>query len=262
MQAEIFRGPDLTRLLEEARQALGDDVVIVSVRGPAETGRSGYEVMAAPAALAEEAGEQLRQERGVYVVALIGPPGAGKTTTAVKLALHSAGFAGRSVGLLTLDTYRAAAVEQLQVFAEIVGLPLEVAYDAAGVSQAMHRLSDCDVVIVDTPGRGLRGVLDLDWQASLAALQADEVHLVIPASMRADVAVAMRDALRRCRPTHALLTMLNEVPGRAGVTELAEALALPARWLSDGPGVPDDLAAARPAAVRRQARTVNAVSRP
>jgi flagellar biosynthesis protein FlhF len=236
MLADLFRGPSLPRLLEEVRAVLGEDAIIVATRAPAQTDGVNYEIDATTGAL--EAAAAAARAR---VIALVGPPGGGKTSTAVKLALHPDAFGTRRVGLLTLDTYRAAAVEQLEAFAGIAELPLEVAFDAADATRALARLADCDVIVVDTPGRGARGGADPDWHASLAAVHADEVHLVIPATVRGEVALAAREANRRCGVTHALLTMLDEVPARASVAELCALLALPVRWTSAGPTVPDDL---------------------
>jgi flagellar biosynthesis protein FlhF len=223
---------------------MGEDVVILTTRGPAETDGRNYEVVAAPPGWNYTPVPALRH---AAVVALIGPPGAGKTTTAVKLALSPAGFAGQRVGLLTLDTYRAGALEQLQLFADIAGLPLEVAWDAAEAGSALQRLDHCDVILVDTPGRGLRGATDLEWLAALAAVRADETHLVLPACMRSDAITAMREAHRRCAPTHALLTMVDALPPAAGVAEARAAAALPVRWLTHGPNVPADITVAPPA---------------
>jgi flagellar biosynthesis protein FlhF len=189
-----------------------------------------------------------RGRSGPFVIALVGPTGAGKTTTAAKLAVHPDAFGGRRVGLLTLDTYRVGALEQITTYADVARLPLEVVYDAREATGALGRLLDCDVVIVDTPGRGPRDRAAAgEWRALLAAIAPDEVHLVLPAALRADVAAATRDAFASCGTTHLLLAKLDEVPGERGVAELAAELALPGRWVTDGQDVPTDL---RPAAQR------------
>lgn len=244
MTPETYRGTSLPPLLTAIRHAHGEDALIMSLRGPSETDGAGYEVIAAPANWQPPV-ERVRpvpgQKKGRYTVVLVGPPGSGKTTTTVKLALHGLAFGGRKVGLLTLDTYRVGAVEQLQVFADISGLPLEVAYDAGDVQRAIAALVDCDVVIVDTPGRGMSGRSDLEWHACLAAVNADEVNLVVPAGLRPDVARAVRRAHDRFHPTHAIFTMLDELPDRSGVAELRSAVGLPVQWYTDGPSVPVDL---------------------
>ena len=157
--------------------------------------------------------------------------------------------------MVTLDTYRAGAVAQLETYAEVARLPLEVAYDAADVRGALARLAHCDVVIVDTPGRGPRtSDDDAPWRALLAALAPDEVHLVIPATRRTELAEGLRDRLdallvAESDPrgvTHALLTKLDEVPDDDGVAALAAQLDLPVRWVAEGQDIPADLAAGAP----------------
>lgn len=275
MRFESFHGTDLRRVFDEARQALGDDAIIVRSHIGRDAGRTRVEVIAARAADVDRLRAQLTPEPpvlqkslggrgrfGPYVIALVGPTGAGKTTTAAKLALHPQAFGEKRVGLLTLDTFRVGAIEQMQAFADIAELALEVVYDEREAIGALKRLDDCDIVIVDTPGRGPRAHDDsARWQALLKPLSPDEVHLVIPATIRTDVAVSLREVYARCAPTHVLISKADEAPEDGGLAALAASLDLPSRWMTDGQGIPDDLHSARrilttlgsgtPAAVRR-----------
>jgi flagellar biosynthesis protein FlhF len=273
-----FRGREFAIVAAQARGALGDDAVILGTRTVRTPGETLVEVIAASAydlqrfesritpgpierraSSVEGDANPLGAQRSALgarplVIALVGPTGAGKTTSAVKLSLNDAAFGGRRVGLVTLDTYRAGAVAQLETYAEVARLPMEVVYDAADVPGAIARLARCDVVVVDTPGRGPRtGDDDAPWRALLAALSPDEVHLVIPATMRPDLAEGLRDRLDVLLAetaqegaigavTHALLTKLDEVPDEDGVPDLAARLGLPVRWVGDGQEIPADLA--------------------
>jgi flagellar biosynthesis protein FlhF len=267
MRLETFRGPDLASVSAQARLALGDDVMIVHTRRVRSVGGSQIEVTAAPADEVERFTRRLTpgplptRSRAAgsrpSVLALVGPTGAGKTTTVAKLAVHPQAMGTHRVGLLTLDTFRAGALEQLGMYAEVAGIALEIAYDAADVSAAMERLQGCDTIIVDTPGRSPRAdrrrgddaTRAMHWRTLFDFIAPDEVHLALPATVRPDIAVGVRDAFDAdgdVPVTHLLLTKLDEVPGEAGVADLAAALSLPARWVADGQEIPADLAAGAP----------------
>jgi flagellar biosynthesis protein FlhF len=258
MRFESFRGTDLRRVFDEAREMLGDDAIIVRSELKRDGGHTRVEVIAARSADIEQLRDRLsppapilqktiggRGRFGPHVVALVGPTGAGKTTTAAKLALHPDAFGLNRVGLLTLDTFRVGAIEQMQAFAEIAELELEVVYDEREAIGALKRLDHCDVVIVDTPGRGPRSRDDsARWQSLLKPLSPDEVHLVVPATIRTDIAMSLRDVYTACAPTHVIISKADEAPEDGGLAALAAALDLPSRWMTDGQGIPDDLSAA------------------
>ncbi|MDZ7630603.1 MAG: hypothetical protein U5K74_04380 [Gemmatimonadaceae bacterium] len=91
------------------------------------------------------------------MIALVGPTGAGKTTTIAKLAANVHAFGTWRVGMITLDTFRVAGLEQIATYAEITGCPLEVAYDSEDAARAIAQLTSVDVILVDTPGRQSEG---------------------------------------------------------------------------------------------------------
>src|SRR5207302_10818930 len=97
----------------------------------------------------------------VKVVALIGPTGVGKTTTIAKLAAQFALTEKRKVGLLTMDTYRIAAVEQLKMYSQIIDIPIRVAYSAADIKPALEELADRDLVLIDTAGRSQKNSMQV-----------------------------------------------------------------------------------------------------
>jgi flagellar biosynthesis protein FlhF len=263
MPLERFAGTDFSALMASARAALGDDAVIVSVRRTEGPGKRAFELIAADPETARHAQGFTAPRPGAnamrplararigrpLVVALVGPTGAGKTTTLAKLANHPQVFGGWPAGLLCLDTYRVGAIEQLRMYAELSGLPLEVAYDANEVPVCLGRMADCEVVLVDTAGRGPRQSSEV--AALLAPLRGYgplEVHLVLPAGLRPDVARRFVVHHRPLGVTHLIVTKLDECPEDGSVFALADTLGLGMRWACDGQEVPRDL---HPANTRR-----------
>ena len=262
MGPERFRGADLSGVSERARRTLGDDVMILHTRVVRDGGVPMVEVLAAPASMVDRMRARLeprpfrpgmRSADGApYRIALVGPTGAGKTTTAAKLAVRRGMFGAARPGLITIDTYRVGGMEQLSTYAELASVPFEVVYDASDVPAAMKRLASCDVIIIDTPGRSPASAeLTERWRALLDTIAPDETHLVLPASLRPDLALEVGRAYRSTRAhrgaTHLLLSKLDEVPRETGIADLAASLDMPARWITDGQDVPADL---KPGAAR------------
>lgn len=252
---ERFLGADLSNVADRARRSFGDDVMILHTRMVRDGGVPMVEVMAASATSLERVRSRIeaapfpsfKKPNGrPYCIALVGPTGAGKTTTAAKLAVKKGAFGAARVGLITIDTYRVGGMEQLNTYADLADVPFEVVYDVSEVDATLKRLSACDVVIIDTPGRSpAASELTERWRSLLDAFQPDEVHLVVPATLRADLALHTARAYGTTREhrgaTHVLLTKLDEVPRETGIADLAMSLELPTRWIADGQDVPTDL---------------------
>lgn len=188
------------------------------------------------------------------VVALVGPTGVGKTTTVAKLAANFKLAHGLKAGLVTVDTYRIAAVEQLRTYAEIIDLPLAVANTPGEMARAMDQLGDVDLVLIDTAGRSPRDEVKIRELADfLHAAQPDEVHLVLAAvsgerSLRAAV-----DRFAVARADRLILTKLDEADGLGGVLGVLGQANRPVSYLTTGQAVPDDI---EPAQRGRLARLI------
>jgi flagellar biosynthesis protein FlhF len=176
------------------------------------------------------------------VVALVGPTGVGKTTTLAKLAANYRLREGARVGLVTVDTYRTAAVEQLRTYAEIIDLPMEVVSTPDEMRQAVTKLAALDLVLIDTAGRSPRDADRIEeLRTLLDAASPDETHLVTTVT---GTARGMRDALERfapVRPTSLLLTKLDEAPSLGHAAAPVVDSGLPISYLTDGQSVPEDI---------------------
>jgi flagellar biosynthesis protein FlhF len=175
-------------------------------------------------------------------VALVGPPGGGKTTTIAKLAAHFKLRARKRVALVSLDTHRPGTHDQTKRYAELIGVPATSAQTVSGIREAMRRLPETDLVLIDTPGVSWR---DRGRFARLAALlrsvKPDEVHLTLPASLSARV---QEQAARTFAPlgvSRLVLTRLDEAIGLGAVLNVIDRLSIGVSYLADGQRVPTDL---------------------
>jgi flagellar biosynthesis protein FlhF len=176
------------------------------------------------------------------IVALVGPTGVGKTTTIAKLA---AGFrlqARRSVALITIDTFRIAAVQQIQAYADIMDLPMEVVQNPEEMGPALDRLGNVDLVLIDTAGRSPRSDARIEQlRTILRAAQPDETHLVLSATSSRETIHSILDGFAAVRPTAAILTKLDETSQLAGTFAGLDGREIPISYMTTGQQVPDDI---------------------
>ncbi len=181
------------------------------------------------------------------LVALVGPTGVGKTTTIAKLAARQALFAGQRVALVTLDTYRIAAAEQLRTYAEIMGLPVSVCFSSDELRAAVAREQGADLILIDTAGRSQRNTEQMrELQESLAALPGLEVHLVVSATTRFNDLMEILERFRPIGYDALVVTKLDETSTYGLLYNAARLSGRPVAYLSTGQNVPDDLEVAQP----------------
>jgi flagellar biosynthesis protein FlhF len=188
------------------------------------------------------------------VIALVGPTGVGKTTTVAKLAANFKLAHGVRVGLITVDTYRIAAVEQLKTYAEIIDLPLAVVNDPGEMPRALDELGPLDIVFIDTAGRSPRDEVKIRELAEfLLQARPDEVHLVLSAVAGQK---SLRSAVERFTVVQfdrLILTKLDEADSLGGVLAVLGLSSRPLSYLTTGQAVPDDI---EPADRKRLARLI------
>ncbi len=182
------------------------------------------------------------------VVALVGPTGAGKTTTLAKLAAHFALRERRRVCLVTIDTFRLGAADQLRSYAQIAGLPCLVASSPSELAAILDRAGSAyDLVLIDTAGRSH---YDEPRMAELAefwaARRPDEVHLVISATSRYSDGLEILDRYREVGFDRLLFTKLDETRRHGLILNLAVVAQRPLSYVTTGQQVPEDIAIARP----------------
>jgi flagellar biosynthesis protein FlhF len=177
------------------------------------------------------------------VMALVGPTGVGKTTTVAKIAARALLESRLRVGLITVDTYRIGASEHLGRYGEIMGLKTQIARDVPSLMAAVTRVSECDLVLIDSAGRS-----DVETIAAqvgmLRAVPDLELHLVLSAASGAREIGAAARRHRELGIQRLIFTKLDEADGPGSILSAIAALPRPLSCATNGQRVPDDLQAA------------------
>ncbi len=186
------------------------------------------------------------------IAMVVGPTGVGKTTTLAKLAGHFGVREGCRLGLITVDTYRVAAVEQLRTYAEIIDLPMRVVADAAEMQEALDAFADCDLVLIDTAGRSPHDDRRLtELKQLIDAVCPDHVYLVLSLASGSNALRAAAERFATVRPTSLVITKLDEATGCGGLLSVARDIGLPISYFTTGQEVPRDIEPANPCRAAR-----------
>lgn len=176
-------------------------------------------------------------------VALVGPPGAGKTATLIKLAVRYGLACRRSVQILSADLLRIGAADQVRTMAAILGIACDLAETPLSLSQKLDepRASN-GLTLIDTPGFSFREMEDASELVEVLASREDvDVHLVLPASMKMSDLSRVVDSYGCFRPSKLIFTRLDETAHYGSIVNLSAATTLPVSFLCSGQLIPDDL---------------------
>lgn len=182
----------------------------------------------------------------VYVFA--GPTGVGKTTTLAKLAAKCVLAEKLNVGLITTDTFRVAAVDQLREYSALLGVEIAVAFSPDELEAQLEAFHDKDVVFIDTPGRSqydTEGIKKI--QKTLSRLKGSICTLLVfPANIRQEDAQALFSSYRVLNPSALIVSKTDEASRCDGITTMLDMSQLPVLYLTDGQKVPEDIHSASP----------------
>ena len=183
-----------------------------------------------------------RERENSRIWAFIGPTGVGKTTTIAKIAAKHTLEHRIKVGLITMDTYRIGAVEQLKTYADILNLPLEVVTSKEEMEQALEKLKDCDLVLIDSTGRSsqMKDQL-LETKENLSVIDQKHNILVMSATTRCMDVKLILDNYKLIGYDSIILTKLDETQCYGSILNVNHYSDKPLCYLTTGQIVPEDI---------------------
>jgi len=176
------------------------------------------------------------------VILVLGPTGVGKTTSIVKLAADFSVKQKKNVGIINTDTYRIGAQEQLQTYADILGIPIQVVYHAHELEKAMENMSDRDIIFVDTAGK--RPGDDQhkeDLLEIVRILKPEDVLLCLSATTSFSSVKEMVDTYGFIDDYRVMITKIDETKYRGSVLNISWYTQKPLAYVTTGQDVPDDI---------------------
>ncbi|MEK7475466.1 MAG: flagellar biosynthesis protein FlhF [Candidatus Coatesbacteria bacterium] len=231
-QVEMDIARSLLRIFDEQLSLLGEDWTRAQPRF--ERFLAGL-IRATP-------GIQLRAGHRPHVAMFIGPTGVGKTTTIAKIASLFSLVEHRKVAIVTADTYRMAATDQMKRYGQILGIPVHVAESAEDMEQAMIRLSGYDLVLVDTAGRSPQHKEHMKQMRDLVeAARPDEIHLVVSLTTKYVDVLQIVARFGIVGVNRVIVTKADETRTYGLILNLSMKFNMEVAYLTNGQQVPDDI---------------------
>lgn len=176
------------------------------------------------------------------VTVLVGPTGVGKTTTIAKLAGKLSLIDKKKVGLITIDTYRIGAVEQLKTYADIMNIPFKVVFSIKDMEKSIIDLDYCDVILVDTTGRSSKNMMQIsELRAFIEKIKEKSVHLVINASTKNKDIETIIKGYTILEYENIIITKLDETSTYGSILTILDKGKKPISFITTGQDVPDDI---------------------
>jgi flagellar biosynthesis protein FlhF len=175
-------------------------------------------------------------------IVLVGPTGVGKTTTIAKLAGRLSLLDKKKVGLITIDTYRIGAVEQLKTYADIMNIPFKVVFSIKEMEKAVEELNNCDVILIDTTGRSSKNSMQIsELRAFIDKVNTDNIHLVISSTTKAKDVESIVEGFKALNYNNVIITKLDETTTYGSILNILDAAKKPLSFITTGQNVPDDI---------------------
>lgn len=176
------------------------------------------------------------------VMVFVGPTGVGKTTTIAKLAGKLALRDKKKVGLITIDTYRIGAVDQLRTYAEIMNLPFEVVFTVKEMEETLENLKECDIILIDTTGRSSKNAMQLsELRIFIEKVQKPSINLVISSTTKNKDLKSIIDGYSELKYNYIIITKVDETNTYGCIYNIARLSQKPISYITNGQSVPDNI---------------------
>ena len=190
---------------------------------------------------------EVQKKNKPKVVALVGPTGVGKTTCIAKLSVISKILHNLKVGLISIDTYRLGAIDQLRIFSEISNIDMLVAYEPKDMPGLMSSLKNKDIIFIDTAGRSQKNTDHLvKAKEFLDAAKVDETYLVLSSTGTTRNLLDVAEKFKLYKYNSVMFTKIDEAAAFGNILNVITNFDVPVSFLTNGQVIPDDIISADP----------------
>lgn len=184
----------------------------------------------------------INKPKDEHIIILVGPTGVGKTTTIAKLAGRLSLIEKKKVGLITVDTYRIGAIEQLKTYADIMNIPFNVVFSIKDMEKSIEDMSDCDMILIDTTGRSSKNIMQIsELGAFIRKTNSDNIHLVMSSTTKNSDIKTIVEGYRVLNYNNIIITKLDETSTYGSILNILNYASKPLSYVTTGQNVPDDI---------------------
>lgn len=189
----------------------------------------------------------IKKQSDEHVMVLVGPTGVGKTTTIAKLAGRLSLIEKKKVGLITVDTYRIGAIEQLKTYADIMNIPFKVVFSIKDMEKSIEEMKECDIILIDTTGRSSKNIMQIsELGAFIRKTNSNNIHLVMSSTTKNSDIITIVEGYKVLNYNNVIITKLDETSTYGSILNILYYAKKPLSYVTTGQNVPDDIKCLKP----------------